>query len=45
MEIDNNGVGSATVNAEKELKVLDSFLGKVNNKGNAPVKRKNKVVI
>ena len=45
MEIDNNGVGSATVNAEKELKVSDSFLGKVNNKGNAPVKKKNKVVI
>ena len=45
MEIDNNGVGSATVNAEKELKVSDSFLGKVNNKGNATVKRKNKVVI
>ena len=45
MDIDNNGIGSATVNAEKELKVSDSFLGKVNNKGNATVKRKNKVVI
>jgi hypothetical protein len=45
MEIDNNGVGSATVNAEKELKVSDSFLGKVNNKGNATVKKKNKIVI
>jgi len=42
MEIDNNGVGSATVNAEKELKVSDSFLGKVNNKGNATVKKKVK---
>ena len=40
MEIDNNGVGSATVNAEKELKVSDSFLGKVNNKGNATAKKK-----
>ena len=40
MEIDNNGVGSATVNAEKELKVSDSFLGKVSNKGNATVKKK-----
>ena len=40
MEIDNNGVGSATVNAEKELKVSDSFLGRVNNKGNATVKKK-----
>lgn len=45
MEVDNNGIGSATVNAEKELKIADSFLGKVNNKGNATVKRKNKVVI
>lgn len=42
MDIDNNGVGSATVNAEKELKMSDSFLGKVNNKGNAAVKRKIK---
>src|SRR6187399_3273028 len=45
MEIENNGVGSATVNAEKELKYSDSFLGKVSNKGNATVKKKNKVVI
>jgi len=45
MEIENNGVGSATVNAEKELKYTDSFLGKVSNKGNATVKKKNKVVI
>jgi hypothetical protein len=45
MEIDNTGVGSATVNAEKELKYSDSFLGKVSNKGNATVKKKNKVVI
>lgn len=42
MDIDNSGVGSATVNAEKELKMTDSFLGKVNNKGNATVKRKVK---
>ena len=42
MEIDNNGVGSATVNAEKELKVSDSFLGRVNNKGNATVKKRIK---
>ena len=40
MDIDNNGVGSATVNAEKELKVSDSFLGKVSNKGNASPKKK-----
>jgi len=45
MDIENNGVGSATVNAEKELKYSDSFLGKVSNKGNATVKKKNKVVI
>jgi len=44
MDIENNGVGSATVNAEKELKYSDSFLGKVSNKGNATVKKKNKVV-
>jgi hypothetical protein len=43
MEINNDGIGSAEVNAEKELKVKDSFLGKVSNKGAA--KRINKVVI
>jgi hypothetical protein len=43
MEINNEGIGSAEVNAEKELKVKDSFLGKVSNKGAA--KRINKVVI
>ena len=45
MDIDNTGIGSAEVNAEKELKVKDSFLGKVNNKGAAPIRRMNKVVI
>lgn len=45
MDIDNNGIGSAQVNAEKELKVKDSFLGKVSNKGGAPVQRMKKVVI
>ncbi len=45
MDIDNTGVGSATVNAEKECKVKDSFLGKVSNKGGATVKRSNKTVI
>jgi hypothetical protein len=45
MDIDNDGVGSAEVNAEKELKVKDSFLGKVTNKGAAPVKKTNKVRI
>jgi Putative auto-transporter adhesin, head GIN domain len=45
MDIDNNGVGSAEVNAEKELKVSDSFLGKVTNKGSATAKRTKKVTI
>lgn len=45
MDIDNSGVGNAEVNAEKELKVKDSFLGKVTNKGKAPVRKMNKVVI
>lgn len=45
MDIDNSGVGSAEVNAEKELKVKDSFLGKVKNKGNAPVKKSGKTSI
>lgn len=45
MDIDNSGVGHAEVNAEKELKVKDSFLGKVTNKGKAPVRKMNKVVI
>ena len=43
MDINNNGIGSAEINAEKELKVKDSFMGKVSNKGSA--KRINKVVI
>jgi len=45
MDIENTGVGSAEVNAVKELKVKDSFLGKVVNKGNATAKRINKTVI
>jgi hypothetical protein len=45
MDIENTGVGNAEVNAEKQLKVQDSFLGKVKNKGNAPVRKSNKVVI
>jgi putative autotransporter adhesin-like protein len=40
MDIEASGVGSADVNAEKQLKVKDSFLGKVRNKGNATVKKK-----
>ena len=45
MDIENDGVGSAEVNASKELKVRDSFLGKVKNVGTAPMKKTNKVVI
>jgi hypothetical protein len=43
MDIDNSGVGNAEVNAEKTLKVKDSFLGKVSNRGKAEMKKKNKV--
>ena len=43
MSIDNSGVGNAVVNAQKNLKVTDSFLGKVRNKGAAPIRKKNKV--
>jgi hypothetical protein len=45
MDIDNNGIGAAEVNAAKEIKVKDSFLGKVTNKGSATIKRVNKVEI
>ena len=43
MNIENSGVGNAEVNAQKNLKVKDSFLGKVKNKGAAPVRKMNKV--
>ena len=45
MDIDNTGVGSAEVNAAKELKVKDSFLGKVTNRGAATAKKMNNVRI
>jgi hypothetical protein len=45
MSIENSGVGEAEVNCEKELKVKDSFLGKVKNKGNAAVRKMNKVKV
>ncbi len=35
MDIDNSGVGNADVHVEKDLKVKESFLGKVTNSGNA----------
>ncbi len=43
MNIENTGVGNVEVNAIKNLKVKDSFLGKVTNKGMAPVRKMNKV--
>jgi hypothetical protein len=45
MSIDNSGVGGANVNAAKQLTVNDNMLGKVSNKGTAPVKRNKKVEI
>ena len=45
MNIENTGIGSAEVNAEKDLKVKDSFMGKVKNKGNAPVRKMNRVKV
>ncbi len=40
LDIDNQGVGSAEVNAAKTISVKDSFLGKVKNHGSATVKKK-----
>jgi hypothetical protein len=45
LDIDNSGIGSAEVNAIKGLKVKDSFLGRVKNRGAAPVRKMNKVTI
>jgi hypothetical protein len=45
MDIENTGVGAAEVNASQELKVKDSFLGKVKNRGAASARKMNKVVI
>lgn len=45
MNIENTGIGSAEVNAEKDLKVKDSFMGKVKNKGSAPVRKMNRVKV
>ncbi|NTS39986.1 DUF2807 domain-containing protein [Flavisolibacter sp. BT320] len=45
MNIENNGVGGATVNAEKDLKVKDNNLSRVKNKGAARIRKNNVVVI
>ncbi len=43
MDIENSGVGDADVHAEKDLKVKDNNLGKVQNKGKAQMRRMNRV--
>lgn len=45
MNIDNSGVGGAEINAEKDLRVKDSMLGRVKNKGAAAARKNNKVMI
>ena len=45
LTIENSGVGGATVNAEKELKVKDNMLGRVKNRGAAPARKNNRVEI
>jgi hypothetical protein len=45
VKIDNDGVGSAEVNAAKDIQVKENFLGKVTNKGAAPIKSSKKTVI
>lgn len=45
MNIENNGVGGATVHAEKDLKVKDNNLSRVKNKGAARIRKNNVVVI
>jgi len=45
MDMDNNGIGNAEVNAEKSLKLKSSGFGKVRNKGAGSVIKLNKVVI
>jgi hypothetical protein len=45
LDIDNSGVGGAEVHATRGLKVKDSFLGKVKNRGSASARKMNKVNI
>jgi hypothetical protein len=45
MNIENSGVGSANVNVVKDLKIKDSFLGKVRNKGSAKTHKMDGVEI
>jgi hypothetical protein len=43
MDIENEGVGHAEVNVTKEIKVKDSFLGKVTNKGSAMIRKTKEI--
>ncbi|PZR27219.1 MAG: hypothetical protein DI535_11230 [Citrobacter freundii] len=45
IDMNNDGIGNAEVNAEKNLKLRSGGLGKVRNKGNGTVTKTNKVVI
>jgi hypothetical protein len=45
IDIENEGVGSAEVNAVKELKVKESRISKVTNRGAAQAKKSGKTVI
>jgi hypothetical protein len=45
LDINNSGVGAAEVHATRGLRVKDSFLGKVKNRGSASVRKMNKVDI
>lgn len=45
MNIENTGVGSAEINAEKDVKVRSSGIGSVKNKGAAPMPRKNRASV
>ena len=40
LDINNDGIGGAEVNAAKEIRVKESFLGKVRNVGTATIKKK-----
>jgi hypothetical protein len=45
LDIENQGVGSAEVNVEKELKVKESWISNVKNRGSAQARKTGKTVI
>ena len=45
MDINNSGVGNADVHVEKDLKIKESFLGKVKNSGSAKERKMDGVEI